>query len=56
MFHLLSIAQQLFRKQEGASLPEVALLLALLVIICVAAMNVIGTKISTMFLTVLTSV
>jgi pilus assembly protein Flp/PilA len=37
------------RKEEGASLAEYGLLLALIAIVCIAAITVLGTQISSMF-------
>ncbi len=37
------------RKEEGASLAEYGLLLALIAVVCIAAITVLGTKISSMF-------
>ena len=40
------------RKEEGATLAEYGLLLALIAVVCIAAITTLGTKISTMFTTV----
>jgi pilus assembly protein Flp/PilA len=37
------------RGEEGASLAEYGLLLALIAVVCIAAINVLGTAISSMF-------
>jgi pilus assembly protein Flp/PilA len=43
------------RQEEGATLAEYGLLLALIAVVCLAAITTLGTKISTMFSTVATS-
>lgn len=40
------------RKEEGASLVEYALLVALIAVVCIVAVRVIGTRASTQFSTV----
>ncbi len=40
------------RDEEGASLAEYGLLLALIAVVCITAIASVGTKISTMFSTV----
>ena len=52
----LSLAKKFFgrlvmRKEEGASLAEYGLLLALIAVICIAAIALLGNQISTMFST-----
>jgi pilus assembly protein Flp/PilA len=44
------------RQEEGATLAEYGLLLALIAVVCLAAITTLGTKISTMFSTVAASV
>jgi pilus assembly protein Flp/PilA len=44
------------RKEEGASLVEYGLLLALIAVICIAAISLLGTNISTMFSTLAGSI
>ncbi len=46
------VAKYITRKEEGASLAEYGLLLALIAVICIAAITLLGTSISTMFSTV----
>jgi pilus assembly protein Flp/PilA len=41
----------LTRKEEGASLAEYGLLLALIAVVCILAIKLLGTQISTMFST-----
>jgi pilus assembly protein Flp/PilA len=43
-------------KEEGATLAEYGLLLALIAVVCIAAITVLGTKISAMFVSVSTSI
>jgi pilus assembly protein Flp/PilA len=43
------LRKYLFRTEEGASLAEYGLLLALIAVVCIAAIAVLGTKISSMF-------
>lgn len=42
-------AKYLTRKEEGATLAEYGLLLALIAVVCIAAITALGTKISSMF-------
>ena len=44
------------RKEEGASLAEYGLLLALIAVICIAAISLLGNQISKMFSTLSTSI
>ena len=43
------LARPAARKEEGASLAEYGLLLARIAVVCIAAITVLGTQISTMF-------
>jgi pilus assembly protein Flp/PilA len=42
-------AKYIARKEEGASLAEYGLLLALIAVICIAAISLLGNNISTVF-------
>jgi pilus assembly protein Flp/PilA len=44
------------RQEEGATLAEYGLLLALIAVVCIAAITTLGTKISTMFSSVAASI
>jgi pilus assembly protein Flp/PilA len=44
------------RREEGATLAEYGLLLALIAVVCIAAITIVGTQISTMFSTVAGSI
>ncbi len=46
------VAKYITRKEEGATLAEYGLLLALIAVVCIAAIALVGTQISTMFSTV----
>jgi pilus assembly protein Flp/PilA len=50
------VAKYISRKEEGATLAEYGLLLALIAVVCLAAITFLGTKISTMFSTVAQSI
>jgi pilus assembly protein Flp/PilA len=50
------VAKYITRKEEGATLAEYGLLLALIAVICIVAIAAVGTKISTMFSTVAGSI
>jgi pilus assembly protein Flp/PilA len=50
------VAKYVTRKEEGATLAEYGLLLALIAVVCIAAITAVGTKISTMFSTVAGSI
>jgi len=52
----LAVRKFFSRKEEGASLAEYGLLLALIAVVCIAAITVLGTKISTMFTTLAGSI
>jgi pilus assembly protein Flp/PilA len=43
-------------KEEGATLAEYGLLLALIAVVCITAITILGTKISSMFTAVSTSI
>jgi pilus assembly protein Flp/PilA len=43
------VAKYLTRKEEGATLAEYGLLLALIAVVCIVAITALGTQISTMF-------
>jgi pilus assembly protein Flp/PilA len=49
MTKLLATVQSLARDEDGASLAEYGLLLALIAVVCIAAITLLGTQISTMF-------
>jgi pilus assembly protein Flp/PilA len=44
------------RQEEGATLAEYGLLLALIAVVCIVAITALGTRISTMFSTVAASI
>jgi pilus assembly protein Flp/PilA len=50
------VAKYITRKEEGATLAEYGLLLALIAVVCMAAITVLGTKISNMFATLAGSI
>jgi pilus assembly protein Flp/PilA len=49
MTRLLAKIQGFGRHEEGASLAEYGLLLALIAVVCIAAIALVGTNISNMF-------
>jgi pilus assembly protein Flp/PilA len=49
MKKFLARFKKLFTREEGATLAEYGLLLALIAVVCIAAITLLGTKISTMF-------
>jgi len=49
-------ATKFIRNEEGATLAEYGLLLALIAVVCLGAITTLGTKISTMFSAVASSV
>jgi len=51
-----SVTRFLKSKEEGASLAEYGLLLALIAVICIVAIAALGTRISTMFQILSTSI
>jgi pilus assembly protein Flp/PilA len=50
------VAKYITRKEEGATLAEYGLLLALIAVVCIAAITVLGTKISSMFTSLAASI
>ena len=57
----LTVARKFVRKfitrqEEGATLAEYGLLLALIAVVCLSAIAALGTRISTMFQTLSTSI
>ncbi len=56
MTRLLAVVRNLGRDEEGASMAEYGLLLALIAVVCLTAVALVGTNISTMFSTVAASV
>lgn len=50
------VGKFLTRKEEGASLAEYGLLLALIAVICIAAISLLGTRISSMFSSLATGI
>ena len=48
MTELLAASTKFIRDEEGASLVEYGLLLSLVVVVCIAAVSLIGSSISTM--------
>jgi pilus assembly protein Flp/PilA len=57
----LTVARKFFarfitRHEEGATLAEYGLLLALIAVVCIAAITTLGTKISSMFSSVAASI
>jgi pilus assembly protein Flp/PilA len=51
MTRFLNATGRMLKSEEGASLAEYGLLLALIAVICIAAVAVVGNNISTMFST-----
>ncbi len=56
MTRLLAGVRKLGRDEEGASMAEYGLLLALIAVVCLAAIALVGTSVSAMFSTVSASV
>ncbi|MGZ3487291.1 MAG: Flp family type IVb pilin [Isosphaeraceae bacterium] len=48
MTRLLAASTRFFRDEEGASLVEYGLLLSLVAVVCIAAVTLLGSNISTM--------
>jgi pilus assembly protein Flp/PilA len=49
MVRLINLGRRFVRGEEGATLAEYGLLLALIAVICIAAIAALGSQISTMF-------
>ena len=56
MQYLTAVRKFFAREQEGATLAEYGLLLALIAVVCIAAITALGTQISTMFSSVAGSI
>jgi pilus assembly protein Flp/PilA len=56
MTNLRTLATKFVRGEEGASLAEYGLLLALIAVVCIVGMTALGGKINSMFGTVATSI
>jgi pilus assembly protein Flp/PilA len=56
MIKLLTAARKFVRDEEGASLAEYGLLLALIAVVCIAGMTLLGGQINTMFNTLASSI
>jgi pilus assembly protein Flp/PilA len=56
MTKLRNVAARFVRDEEGASLAEYGLLLALIAVVCITAIGLLGTTISSMFTSVSNSV
>jgi len=56
MAELATAVPKFFAREEGASLPEYALLLALLALICLTAIAALGSSLSSLFSTAATSI
>ena len=53
---LRRLGHRAFRKEEGATLAEYGLLLALIAVVCIAAVTLLGTSLSSMFTSIAGSV
>jgi pilus assembly protein Flp/PilA len=56
MSGLLAASRSFVYGEEGASLAEYGLLLALIAVVCIGAIALVGTQISTMFSSVSTAI
>jgi pilus assembly protein Flp/PilA len=56
MTKLRAAAAKFIRDEEGASLAEYGLLIALIAVVCIGGMTILGTKINSMFNTLSTSI
>jgi pilus assembly protein Flp/PilA len=56
MTKLLATSTRFVRDEEGASLAEYGLLLALIAVVCIGAITILGTNISKMFSTLAGSI
>jgi pilus assembly protein Flp/PilA len=56
MTTLIDAAKRFGRDEEGASLAEYGLLLALIAVVCIAAVSLLGTSITGMFNTVASTI
>jgi pilus assembly protein Flp/PilA len=56
MFKLLTIASEFVKEEEGASLAEYGLLLALIAVVCISAVTLLGTNVKTIFNTIASTI
>jgi pilus assembly protein Flp/PilA len=56
MTTLIDAARRFGRDEEGASLAEYGLLLALIAVVCIAAVSLLGTNITSIFNTVASTI
>jgi len=56
MTKTFSVLKKLVRDEEGASLAEYGLLLALIAVVCIGGMTLLGTQINAMFNALSTSI
>jgi pilus assembly protein Flp/PilA len=56
MIKTFAALKKFARSEEGASLAEYGLLLALIAVVCIAGMTVLGTQINAMFTALSTSI
>jgi len=52
---MIKTLKTMIRDEEGATMVEYGLMLALIAVVCIAAVKVIGTNLSTLFSTVASS-
>lgn len=51
-----SMLKKLFRSEEGATMVEYGLMVALIAVVCIAAVTLLGTNLNTMFQSIAGSV
>jgi pilus assembly protein Flp/PilA len=56
MSKILAAAKKLFVREEGATMVEYGLMLALIAVVCVAVITLLGTAVSSVFNHILTSI
>ena len=56
MSKLLTTASKFVRKEEGTSLAEYGLLLALIAVVCISAVTLLGTNVKTIFNTIASTI
>jgi pilus assembly protein Flp/PilA len=56
MTHVTSLIRRFVKDEEAATMPEYALMIALIAVVCIAAVTAIGTNASAKFQNVATSI
>lgn len=53
---IVEFARAFVRREDGATMPEYALMIALIAVVCIAAVTLLGTSASTQFTAIATAI